>query len=140
VALDLNWDRTSPWIDAGGRRFPALPAIEGTDEDGARWWAAGIPFENRTALLLIVDEDPQGNADHAVVQLLLPAPGQRWVERLEAIPCKVVDDRIRPCAADNPELPEEFDWVLTDGWWATLDDAAELHRYAGLFGSLPVAR
>ena len=136
MPLDLAWDRQSEWIDASGRRLPARPVLAGEDDDGQRWWVAGIPFENRAALLLIVDEDENGQALNAVVQLLLPAVGAGWEERLEAIPCNVVDRRIRPCLPDNPHLPEEFDWLLTDGWWAHLDDGAELLRYASLFGSL----
>ena len=50
------------------------------------------------------------------------------------------DQRIRPSIADNDYLPEEFDWLLTDGWWARVDDGAELHRYTDLFGSLAVVR
>lgn len=136
MPLDLAWDRQSAWIDAAGRRLPARPVFAGADDDGQRWWVAGIPFENRSALLLIVDEDEDGQAFNAVVQLLLPASGPEWEERLEAIPCRVVDRRIRPCLRDNPHLPAEFDWLLTDGWWAHLDDGAELLRYASLFGSL----
>lgn len=138
MPLDLAWDRESSWIDAAGRRLPARPVLEGEDEDGQRWWVAGIPFENRAALLLIVDEDENGDAHNAVVQLLLPAPNPGWEERLESIPCTVVDGRIRPCLPDNPHLPEEFDWLLTDGWWAQVDDGGELHTYANLFGSLAV--
>lgn len=140
MGLDLHWDRASPWIEAGGRRLPARPVFEGTDDDGQRWWVAGIPFENRAALLLIVDETDDGSARDATVQLLLPAVSDGWVERLEAVPCAVVDRRIRPCVADNDYLPEEFDWLLTDGWWARVDDGAELHRYTELFGSLAVVR
>jgi hypothetical protein len=74
VALDLHWDRTSPWIEADGRRLPARPVFEGDDEDGQRWWVAGIPFENRAALLLIVDESENGETREAIVQLLLRPP------------------------------------------------------------------
>lgn len=140
VSLDLCWDRSSPWIEAAGRRLPARPVLEGADDDGQRWWVAGIPFENRAALLLIVDEDDAGVAQQAVVQLLLPAPGDRWVERLEGVPCRVVDQRIRPAAAETDLLSEHLDWLMTDGWWAHVDDGAELHRYTELFGSLAVAR
>jgi hypothetical protein len=62
------------------------------------------------------------------------------VDRLESVPCIVADGRIRPCTPENECLPEEFDWLFTDGWWAQLDDGEEIARYASLFGSLSVAR
>lgn len=74
------------------------------------------------------------------MQLLIPAPGERWVERLEGVPSSVVDRRIRPCVAGNDDLPEELDWLMTDGWWAHVDDGVEVHRYVNLFGSLAVTR
>ena len=138
MTLDVRWDRSSEWIEAAGRRFPARPIVEGADDDGQRWWAAGLPFENRAALLLIVDEDDAGEAQHAVVQLVLPAPGDGWVDRLDSVPCTVADRRIRPCTPENDYLPEEFDWLLTDGWWANVDDGEEIGRYAALFGSMPL--
>lgn len=76
-------------------------------------------------------------ASGTVVQLLLPAPGSAWTERFEALPCVVDHGRIRPVLSD-PQVPEPFDFLLTDGWWAELDDARELHRYVALFGSLPL--
>lgn len=139
VPLDLQWDGASNWIEAASRPLPARPVLAGEDDDGQRWWVAGIPFENRAALLLIVDVDDCGTATDAVVSLVLPMPG-RWEERLEALPCTVANRRIRPTLPCNRWMPEELDWLLTDGWWARLDDAAELHRYAALFGGLPVER
>ena len=91
----------------------------------------GHPFENRAALLLIVDENEFGDAEAALVQLLLPSPRSGWEERLEAIPCKVVDRRIRPCMVESACVPTEFEWILTDGWWAHLDDAAETEPVHG---------
>ena len=59
------------------------------------------------------------------------------MERLEATPCRVIDGRIRPSAPD-PSLPDEWAWLFTDGWWAQVDDATEILRYARLFGSMRV--
>lgn len=117
------------------------PVVAGVDDDGVRWWAAGIPFENRAALLPIADEDADGTVTHAILQLLLPAPTGRWRERLEATPCVVVDRHIQPSLPPTvcPDLPAEWDWLLTDGWWARVDDAAEILRYVDLFGTMPVA-
>lgn len=76
----------------------------------------------------------------AIVQLLLPAPTERWRERLEALPCVVRNGRIRPAlSAAHGDLPEEWDWLVTDGWWASVNDATEVLRYVDMFGVMPVA-
>lgn len=41
--------------------------------------------------------------------------------------------RTRTCPMDGPAYSP-------DGWWAQIDDAAEILRYARLFGSMPVRR
>lgn len=137
TGLDLYWDGTSPWMQVAGRPMPADPAArDPLDDDPA--WVAAVPFENRAALLVVVDDDGTGRALAATARLVLPAPEPGWHKALEALPARVCNGRIRP-SVTTPDEQAEWDWAQGGGWWAQFDDAEELWRYARLFGSLPVS-
>lgn len=136
--LDLYWDGRSRWMQVAGRPMPAQPiARDDAEEDCG--WAAGVPMENGSALLVVVDDDGDGHARAATARLVIPAPEPGWSIAFEATPCVVWSRRIHPCS--GPHMgPPEWEWAVSDGWWAQIDDARELWRYAALFGCLPVAR
>lgn len=78
--LDLYWDGTSSWMQVAGRPMPAYPAArDPLDDDPA--WVAAVPFENRAALLVVVDDDGTGRALAATARLVLPAPEPRLAQR-----------------------------------------------------------
>jgi hypothetical protein len=135
--LDLAWDGTSPWMHVAGRPMPADPATrDDISEDQA--WVAAVPLENQAALLVIVEEDHHGSARSAIARLVIPAPDPGWHDALEALPAHVQGGRIWS-SATTPRERADWDWAQ-GGWWAEINDASELWRYARLFGSLPVCR
>ena len=136
TTLDLDWDGSSRWIQVSGRTMPASPAARDPLPDDPAWIAA-VPLENRAAILVIVEEDPDGHARTATARLVIPGPEPGWHDSLEARPAHVHAGRIRPTVtADDGR--DDWDWAQGDGWWASIDDASELWRYASVFGALPV--
>ena len=79
------------------------------------------------------------NPNHQVDATASGMPTKKWASLCQA--------RLRSARGTHPSdarvtaaVPPQWEWVLVDGWWAQIDSATELRRYARLLGSLPVAR